>query len=63
MRFFTWISDDWARPEDVPPPVVGMIRELAARGEEPAAIAATFSIPTEWVEKFIHSDPGETVKH
>lgn len=62
-RFFTWISDDWKRPADVPRPVIGMIRELAARGEALDTIAATFSIPVEWVELFVRSDPGETVKH
>ncbi len=62
-KFFTWISDDWKSPDDVPAPVRGMIRELHARGEEPWVIAVTFSIPTEWVEFFIRSDPRETIKH
>lgn len=62
-RFFTWISDDWKTPADVPAPVIGIIRELWSDGEAAEAIALTFSIPTEWVEFFVRSDPGETVKH
>lgn len=62
-KFFTWVSDDWKEPKDVPAPVVGMIRELWSDGEMVESIAATFDVPVEWVELFVRSDPGETPVH
>lgn len=62
-KFFTWISDDWKEPAHVPAPVVGMIRELWSDGVMVESIAAMFSIPVEWVELFVRSDPGETSRH
>lgn len=50
---FTWISDDWKEPSDVPDRVVAYIRTLWSKGEEADTIAEIFEIPVEWVALFV----------
>lgn len=61
--FFTWVSDDWKHPADVPQPVIDMMRVLWSDGVTKDRLAEIFQVPIEWVEIFVRSDTGETILH
>lgn len=62
-KFFTWAEETYPEAAAVPVRVQEHMRYLHLRGATPEQIAQMFKMPVDWVEAFVRSDPGETLKH